>query len=65
MEDACILGGCCCCYCIRQTEVGIVEQFGQFRDVKPAGLAWWVVFPPFWSLFVAFTCGGVIELFLE
>lgn len=33
------LGGCCCCYCIRQTEIGIVEQFGQFKDLKPAGLA--------------------------
>ena len=30
------LGGCCCCYCIRQTEIGIIEQFGQFKDLKPA-----------------------------
>lgn len=36
---ACILGGCCCCQCVRTSEVGIIERCGAFNALKDAGLA--------------------------
>lgn len=42
MSEA-ILSGCLCCQCVRTTEVGIVERFGQFQKSASAGcvcVAW-------------------------
>lgn len=30
--------GCCCMQCVRTQEVGIVEDFGKFREIVPPGL---------------------------
>lgn len=32
------LGGCCCFQCIRQTEVGVVEDLGQFKRLLGPGI---------------------------
>ena len=29
--------GCLCCVCVREKELGFVEQFGEWKDIKGAG----------------------------
>lgn len=31
--------GCCCCVCVRTQQMGIIERFGKFSQVKPPGLS--------------------------
>ena len=31
--------GCCCCQCIPQGEIGVIEQCGQFSSIANAGLS--------------------------